>query len=92
MSEPVVHHCLFYDYVEDVVAKRAPFRSDHLALARAWKDDGRIIMAGALGDPPHGALFVFRVDDPRRSRSSSAPTRTSRAGSSRGTASWHGTS
>ncbi len=21
-------------------------------------------MAGALGDPPHGALFVFSVDDP----------------------------
>ena len=64
MSEPVVHHCLFYDYVEDVVDKRAPFRADHLALARAWKDDGRIVMAGALGNPPHGALFVFEVDDP----------------------------
>jgi hypothetical protein len=23
-------------------------------------------MAGALGDPPHGALFVFLVDDPAR--------------------------
>jgi len=46
VTEPVVHHCLFYDYVEDVAAKRAPFRSDHLALARAWKDDGRIVMAG----------------------------------------------
>lgn len=61
--EPVVHHCLFYDYVEDVIEKRAPLRADHLALARAWRDDGRIVMAGALGDPPRGALFVFRVDD-----------------------------
>ncbi len=64
MSEPVVHHCLFYDYVEDVVEKRAPLREDHLALARKWKDDGRIVMAGALGTPPTGALFVFLVDDP----------------------------
>ena len=64
MSEPVVHHCLFYDYVEDVVEKRAPLRDEHLALARAWKDDGRIVMAGALGSPPTGALFVFLVDDP----------------------------
>ena len=64
MSEPVVHHCLFYDYVEDVVEKRAPLRADHLALAREWKADGRIVMAGATGDPPTGALFVFRVDDP----------------------------
>ena len=23
-------------------------------------------MGGALGDPPHGALIVFRVDDPAR--------------------------
>ena len=64
MSEPIVHHCLFYDYVEDVVEKRAPLRADHLALAREWKDDGRIVMAGALGNPPHGALFVFKVEDP----------------------------
>ena len=64
MSEPVLHHALFYDYVEDVVEKRAPLRADHLALARGWKDDGRIVMAGALGTPPHGALFVFRAGDP----------------------------
>ena len=64
MSDPVPHHCLFYDYVEDVVEKRAPYRDDHLAHARAWKDEGRIVMGGALGKPPHGALFVFRVDDP----------------------------
>jgi uncharacterized protein YciI len=64
MSDPVVHHCLFYDYVEDVVEKRAPLRADHLALAHEWKADGRIVMAGATGDPPTGALFVFRVDDP----------------------------
>ena len=63
-DEPSLHHCLFYDYVEDVVEKRAPYRSDHLAHARRWKDDGRIVMAGALGTPPTGALFVFRVDDP----------------------------
>ena len=62
--EPVVHHCLFYDYVEDVVEKRAPLRADHIALARKWKDDGRIVMGGALGTPPTGALFVFRVEDP----------------------------
>jgi len=66
MSEPVAHHCLFYDYVEDVVEKRAPLRADHLALAREWKADGRLVMAGALGDPPHGGLLVFLVDDPAR--------------------------
>ncbi|MBA3747388.1 MAG: hypothetical protein H0W96_07815 [Solirubrobacterales bacterium] len=59
-----MHHVLFYDYVENVLERRAPFREAHLALAQQCKDDGRIVMAGALGKPPTGALFVFLVDDP----------------------------
>jgi uncharacterized protein YciI len=66
MAGPVVHQALFYDYVEDVLEKRAPLREDHLAWARRWKADGRIVMAGALGNPPHGALFVFLVDEPEQ--------------------------
>ena len=54
---------LFYDYVENVVERRAPFREAHLALAREWKHDGRLVAGGALGDPPHGGLLVFEVDD-----------------------------
>ena len=57
-------YLLFYDYVEDVLERRAPHREAHLARIGAWKADGRIAMAGAVGDPPHGALFVFDVDDP----------------------------
>jgi uncharacterized protein YciI len=64
MSDPVLHHVLFYDYVENAVERRAPFREAHLAFAREWKDAGRIVMAGALGTPPTGGLFVFLVDDP----------------------------
>ena len=54
-----VHHLLIYDYVDDIVERRAPHREAHLAYARAWKEDGRIVAAGATGDPPSGALFVF---------------------------------
>jgi uncharacterized protein YciI len=57
-------HILFYDYVADVVERRAPYRESHLALVREWRDSGRIVMAGALGDPPHGAAIVFAVEDP----------------------------
>jgi uncharacterized protein YciI len=64
VSEIVLHHCLFYDYVEDVVEKRAPLRPDHLALVDEWKAAGRVVMVGALGRPPYGGLLVFRVDDP----------------------------
>ena len=64
MAEPVVHQVLFYDYVADVLERRAPHRAAHLAAARAYKADGRIVMAGALGSPPSGAMFVFLVNDP----------------------------
>jgi uncharacterized protein len=55
---------LFYDYVDDVLERRGPHREAHLGLIRRWKDEGRIAMAGALGDPPHGAAIAFSVDDP----------------------------
>ena len=55
---------LFYDYPQDVLERRAPHRQDHLELARGWKESGRLLMGGALGDPPHGALLVFRADRP----------------------------
>lgn len=58
------HHLLLYDYVEDYVERRAPFRERHLALARQAHDRGELVMAGALADSPPGAVFVFSVDDP----------------------------
>jgi uncharacterized protein len=55
---------LFYDYVEDIVERRGPHRDAHLAHIARWKDDGRVVMAGAIGDPPHGGVLAMRVDDP----------------------------
>ena len=52
---------LFYDYPADVLERRAPHREAHLGMAREHKQDGRLLMGGALGDPPHGALLVFRA-------------------------------
>lgn len=54
---------LLYEYVEDYVERRAPFRAAHLALAQAAHDRGELVMAGALADSPPGAVFVFSVDD-----------------------------
>ena len=64
MADPAIHQVLFYDYVENVVERRAPFREAHLSHARGYKDDGKLVMAGALGNPPTGAMFVFLADDP----------------------------
>lgn len=58
-------HILFYEYVrENLVERRAPHREAHITLVREWMGDGRLLMGGALGDPPHGAALVFDVDDP----------------------------
>jgi len=59
------HYALFYEYVtENLIELRAPHRPLHLALIAEWTADGRVLHGGALGDPPHGALIVFAVDDP----------------------------
>jgi uncharacterized protein len=55
------HHILFYDYVPDVAERRGPYREAHLERIRG---EQRIVMAGALGDPPHGAAIVFRDAQP----------------------------
>ena len=60
MSTPERLHVLIYEYVENAVDKRAPYRAGHLELIAREKEAGRIVLAGALGDPPHGAHIVFR--------------------------------
>jgi uncharacterized protein len=54
------HHILFYDYVEDIVERRGPHREAHLERIRTAQARGEVVLAGALGDPPHGAAIVFR--------------------------------
>ena len=54
------HHLLLYAYVEDVAERRGPYREGHLARIASERDRGHIVMAGAIGDPPNGAAFVFK--------------------------------
>jgi hypothetical protein len=60
--DPGRYLILFYDYVEDVVERRAPHRPAHLELVGGYKRDGRVAAGGALGDPPTGAAIVFRTE------------------------------
>jgi uncharacterized protein YciI len=59
-----VHYLLLYDYVEDMLERRQPYRDAHLARLSVEREAGRVVMGGALGDPPHGAAIVFRGVDP----------------------------
>ncbi|HVO11140.1 MAG TPA: YciI-like protein [Vicinamibacteria bacterium] len=54
---------LQYDYVGDVVERRAPLREAHLKLAREARARGELLLGGALADPVDSGLLVFRVDD-----------------------------
>jgi uncharacterized protein YciI len=58
-----MHYLLFYDIVEDYIARRAPLRGEHLELARQAHERGELVLAGALADPVDGAVFVFRTRD-----------------------------
>ncbi len=58
-----MYFLLLYDYVANVVERRAPFREAHLKLAREASARGELVLAGAFAEPVDGAAFVFRVED-----------------------------
>jgi hypothetical protein len=60
----MAHYALFYDVVDDMVNKRAPYRAEHLQLIREAQARGELLMAGAVGNPPDGALVIFRSESP----------------------------
>ena len=59
-----MHYLLLYDYVENAVERRAPFREEHLRLAREARERGEMLMGGAFADPVDGAALLFQADDP----------------------------
>jgi uncharacterized protein YciI len=59
-----MHTILFYDVVDDYVAKRAPFRAAHLELGRQAHARGELQLAGAFAEPADGAVLVFRGESP----------------------------
>ena len=57
------YYALLYELVDDMVARRVPFREEHLRLARESRERGELVLAGALTEPVDRALLVFHVDD-----------------------------
>lgn len=56
---PQTLQLLHYDYVPDMAERRAPYREAHLALIAAYHADGRLVIAGGVGEPVHGGLLAF---------------------------------
>lgn len=55
-----MYYILFYETVENYVERRAPYREQHLAYARAAHEGGSLVMAGALSDPADMAVLIFK--------------------------------
>ena len=58
------YYVLEYEVVDDYVNRRAPFREAHLTLLREAHARGVVSIGGALGNPPDGALLIFRSETP----------------------------
>lgn len=54
---------LLYDYVPDIIERRAPHRDAHLALAREAAARGELLLGGALAEPVDTAILVWRTAD-----------------------------
>lgn len=54
------YYILNYKYVPDILEKRGPFREAHLGAANKKLDAGKLVMAGAAGDPVEGAVFIWK--------------------------------
>ena len=58
----MAYYALFYEVVEDFVARRAPHREEHLKLAQAAHQRGEVVLAGSLSEPVDRALVIIRGD------------------------------
>jgi uncharacterized protein len=56
------HWLLFYGTVEDYVTRRAPLRKAHIEYAQAARARNELVLAGALADPPDGAVLIFQSE------------------------------
>jgi uncharacterized protein YciI/heme-degrading monooxygenase HmoA len=57
------YFALFYEVVDDFVARRGDFRKAHLAKVSAAYDHGSLLFGGALAEPADRALLIFHTDD-----------------------------
>jgi len=59
LPEPRQLQLLTYEYPADMLERRGPHREAHLAQVAQWEDEGKLLLVGATGDPPGGAILIF---------------------------------
>ena len=58
-----MHYILLYEVVDDYINRRAPFRNEHLRMAREAAEKGHLLLGGAFDNPVDGAALVFKAED-----------------------------
>jgi hypothetical protein len=58
------HFLLLYETASDYMERRPQFRAQRLRYAWEASERRELIVAGALADPPDGAVLMFQADDP----------------------------
>jgi uncharacterized protein YciI len=72
MESAVKHFLLFYDLVDDYMARREAFRHEHLAKGWAAAARGELVLGGALSDPADAAVLLFKGDSPQAAKAFAA--------------------
>ena len=67
-----MHFLLFYEVVDDYVARRQPYRRAHLQYAQPFVERGELLLAGALAEPVDGAVLLFESETPEVAESFAA--------------------
>jgi uncharacterized protein YciI/heme-degrading monooxygenase HmoA len=57
------YFAVFYEVVDDFVARRTAFRESHLSNVSESYARGELVLAGALAEPADRALLVFNAQD-----------------------------
>ena len=63
MTDTEETYVLLYRYVENMAERRASHREGHLAHLMAEREAGRLLIAGAYGDPVSGGVIAFKGVD-----------------------------
>jgi uncharacterized protein YciI len=64
-----MHYLLFYDVVDNYAERRAPFRKDHIAHAKAAVARGDLVLGGAFANPVDGTVLLFKGASPAAAES-----------------------
>jgi hypothetical protein len=67
-----MHFLLLYEFTDDYLQRRMPYRAEHLRLAWEAHERGELILGGALADSPAGAVLLFAGEDGTSARAFAA--------------------